>query len=210
MRSAGSTALLVLLALPRTDGRTWSALTMAPCSATDKYQRFTVQSSAGRGTITDRETGRCVAARSCDFGLKGGDGGDWQYGAVVLDDCEAVSSCKEWAATGLAPGKAFFEAEKKDPPLSFVLNAVGTPDGFDGPAKNPSTPEDWALVDKLLPSAEWVRRTAGHVFPGHSFPHAVANKASCCRWWPTASRLSPGSRGPTLSGSTLRPQARCG
>ena len=148
-------AAAALAPLPAADGRTWSDLTMGPCSATDKYQQFTVQqSSSGRGTIVDRETGRCAAVKDCDVSLKGGAHGAWQYGVVVLDDCDAVSACSQWTAVPeSAPGKALFKASEEEDGLSFLLNAVGTPDGFNG---NPVTPEDWAAIDKKLPRAEWV------------------------------------------------------
>ena len=153
-------AATALAPLPAADGRTWSDLTMGPCSATDKYQQFTVQSSSGRGTIVDRETGRCAAVKNCDFSLHGGHG-NWQYGVVVLDDCDAVSACSQWTAVPeSAPGKAVFKAEEEDDGMSFVLNAVGTPDGFNG---NPVTPEDWATIEKQLPTADWVLVSAATV-----------------------------------------------
>ena len=44
--------------------------------------------------------------------------------------------------------------------LTNLLNAVGTPDGFNG---NPVTPEDWATIEKQLPTADWVLVSAATV-----------------------------------------------
>ena len=137
------TALVVMVTMLATaNAWSWSRVTMAPCSATDPAQWFDIASPSGSPTeIRHRSTDRCVAVRDCDYSYKQG---VVSYGQIVVDRCDAVSSCSHWTgvADPTAPEKSMFKAEHTVPPY-FSLNAVGTPDGM---IANP------AAVSIILPS----------------------------------------------------------
>ena len=67
----------------------FSAVSYAPCSATDPLQKFGVHDPHGTGRITDG-SGRCLAIKNCDLKVTAGTPGTFptiKIGNVGLDAC---------------------------------------------------------------------------------------------------------------------------